>query len=100
MAGAMMTEPRSVVVGVDTHSDVHVAVALTDLGERVSSISVPTTPTGLHRLLSWAEALGDVACFGIEGPGSFGATLHRYLSKSGHEVIEVSRPRSSNRVGR
>jgi transposase len=87
-----MAEPRSVVVGVDTHADVHVAVALSDLGERLSSLSVPTTPSGFERLLHWAEALGEVPAFGIEGPGSFRATLARYIKERGHRVLEVSRP--------
>jgi hypothetical protein len=35
-----------VVLGVDTHLDVHLAVALDQLGRRLSSFSVPTTKNG------------------------------------------------------
>ena len=37
-----------VVLGVDTHLDVHVAAVLSEL-------AVPTTKRGYHSLLSWAE---------------------------------------------
>ena len=92
MAAIMVSEQRVVVVGVDTHSEVHVAVALSELGERLSAISVPTTPGGFERLVRWAESLGEVRAFGIEGPGSFGATLARHLRDRGHGVLEVARP--------
>lgn len=92
MATTMVPAQRVVVVGVDTHSEVHVAVALSELGERLSAISVPTTPGGFQRLLRWASSLGEVRAFGIEGPGSFGATLARHLKERGHDVLEVARP--------
>ena len=44
-----------VVLGVDTHLDVHLAVALDHLGRRLSAFSVPTTKKGYESLLTWAE---------------------------------------------
>jgi hypothetical protein len=42
-----------VTVGVDTHSDVHVAAAFsTDLGRPLGHLSVATTPTGYRQLLN------------------------------------------------
>jgi transposase len=41
--------------------------------------------------------LGEVVAFGIEGTGSFGAGLARYLAGRGRSVIEVSRPDRSTR---
>ena len=43
-----------VVLGVDTHLDFHVAVALDDLGRRLGELRVPTTTKGYERLLSCA----------------------------------------------
>jgi transposase len=57
---------------VDTHLDVHVAVAVDDLGRRLGELSVPTTANGYERLLRWAEAFGPVRCAGVEGTSSYG----------------------------
>jgi hypothetical protein len=62
-----------VVLGVDTHLDVHLAVALDHLGRRLSMFSVPTTKKGYENLLSWAEGLGPLRCAGVEGTSSYGA---------------------------
>jgi transposase len=86
-----------VVVGVDTHSDVHVAVAIDEVGRRLGELTVPTTLAGSQRLETWAIGFGPVAGFGIEGTGSWGANLTRYLHQHGHRVIEVNRPDRSTR---
>ena len=59
-----------VILGVDTHLDEHVAVALDRLGRRLGELSVPTTTRGYERLLRWAEGFGPVECAGIEGTSS------------------------------
>jgi transposase len=63
---------------------------------------VPTTVAGYARLLRWAETLGKPAVFGVEGAGSFGAGLSRFLRASGVEVLEVGRPkrRDQHRLGK
>ena len=45
-------------LGVDTHLDFHVAVALDHLGRRLGQSSVPATVKGYERLLRWAEGFG------------------------------------------
>ena len=82
-----------VTVGVDTHLDSHVAVAVDGLGRRLGEMHVPTNQAGYARLLGWAEKLGRPATFGIEGAGSFGAGLARFLRTRGAEVLEVGRPK-------
>lgn len=86
-----------IVVGVDTHRDVHVAVALDRIGGRLGECSVPTTRAGYAQLERWAAGLGTVRAFGIEGTGSYGAGLARHLRAAGHEVREVDRPDRSTR---
>src|SRR5215210_7086024 len=81
-----------VVLGVDTHLDVHLAVALDHLGRRLSAFSVPTTKKGYESLLTWAEGLGPLRCAGVEGTSSYGAGLARHLRAMGIEVLEVERP--------
>jgi transposase len=68
-----------VILGVDTHLDFHVAVAVDHLGRRLGEASVPTTAKGYERLLHWAEDLGPVRCAGVEGTSSYGAGLARHL---------------------
>ncbi len=86
-----------VVVGVDTHKDEHMAVAINGLGTRLGEYRLQATPAGYAGLERWSTDLGDVAAFGVEGTGSFGAGLARFLTSRGHTVIEVSRPDRSTR---
>ena len=85
--------PDEVVLGVDTHLDFHVAVALDRLGRRLGEVKVPTTAEGYGRVLRWAEGFGPVRCAGIEGTGSYGAGLARHLKAAGIAVLEVERPK-------
>ncbi len=86
------TTEVAVIVGVDTHLDLHVAVAVDHLGRRLGEASVPTTAKGYEELLRWAEGFGPVGCAGIEGTSSYGAGLTRHLRARGIEVLEVERP--------
>ena len=88
---------RHITVGVDTHKDVHVAVALDGLGARLGELHLPTTPAGYARLEHWAADLGPIAAFGIEGTGCYGAGLARFLDGLGHRIIEVNRPDRATR---
>jgi transposase len=49
---------EEVVLGVDTHLEVHVAVVLDRLGRRLGELTVPTTARGYENLISWAESFG------------------------------------------
>jgi transposase len=89
--------PTRVTVGVDSHQDIHVAVALDQLGRRLAQIDVATTCAGYQRLLAWAEGLGAVEAFGIEGSGCYGAGLARHLRARGVLVVEVMRPSRQTR---
>ena len=82
----------TVTIGVDTHKDVHVAVALDALGRWLAELATPATAAGYQQLRRWACDLGKVEAFGVEGTGSYGAGLARYLRRCGERVIEVNRP--------
>ena len=90
----------AVIVGVDTHLDFHVAVALDHLGRHLGESSVPTTGKDYERLLSWAEGFGPLRCVGVEGTSSYGAGLTRHLRARGIEVLEVERPERRRRSSR
>ena len=87
------TNAEVITVGVDTHKDIHVAVALDGLGRRLGALSVSTTPAGYKELVDWANGFGPLGRAGVEGTGSFGAGLTRFLRAEGIEVFEVIRPR-------
>lgn len=81
-----------IVVGVDTHKDVHVAVALDHLGAHLGEQRIPTTAAGYADLRRWALGLGPVHTWGVEGTGSYGAGLTSALLRAGERVIEINRP--------
>jgi transposase len=85
-------EPTRVTVGVDTHGDLHVACAVDQLGRRLATTRVATTPRGYRVLLAWARSLGEVAGWGVEGTGCYGAGLVRFLATQGQLVWAVNRP--------
>jgi transposase len=86
----------TVAIGVDTHKEVHVAVALDALGGQLDSREIATTQAGYRALLCWAQELG-VPAFAIEGTGSYGAGLVRFLERAGVSVYECERPRRHER---
>ena len=82
---------RKVIVGVDTHKHVHVAVAVDILGTRLGDQSFVADSGGYQALITWAEIHGPIEAFGIEGTGSYGAGLAGTVRRAGHRVIEVNR---------
>jgi transposase len=93
-----IVEPaRTVTGGVDTHLDVHVAAALDPLGGLLGCQPFPSTPAGHKALFTWLESFGKVAKVGMEGTGSYGAGLSRFLQGAGVAVIDVDRPNRAER---
>ena len=88
---------RGITGGVDTHLDVHVVAALDPLGGLLGTERFETNAAGYKALLSWLETFGDVTKIGVEGTGSYGSGLARYLRRVGVEVIEVDRPNREER---
>jgi len=89
-----IAQPTSlrVTAGVDTHLDVHVARVKDELGRRLATTSIPTTPAGYRQLLDWARTFGQVEAWGVEGTGCYGAALARCLHAHEQVVVEVNRP--------
>jgi transposase len=82
---------RKVIIGVDTHKHVHVAVAIDIWGIRLEDRSFAADSGGYRQLIAWAAELGPIEAFGIEGTGSYGAGLTSAVRRHGHRVIEVNR---------
>lgn len=96
----MTSQPgsRHIVVGVDTHKLTHHAAVLeASTGKLLAEREFAATRTGYRQLLSWMRSFGVVIKAGLEGTGSYGAGLHRYLQAHSVTVIEVSRPNRQDR---
>ena len=71
---------------------VHVAAVVDILGRVLGSASFQANAAGYEQLGDWLHSLGRVIRVGVEGAGSYGAGLARYLTAAGVEVVEVMRP--------
>ncbi len=85
-------EDREIVGGVDTHKLAHVAAAVDGVGRLLGTSEFPATSIGYRDLLRWLRGYGAVSLIGVEGTGSYGAGLGRYLAREGASVVEVIRP--------
>ena len=91
------THSGQVVIGVDTHKDEHVAVALDWQGVCLGERHVQTTTHRYQDLEPWSRNLGETGAFGTEGTGSYGGGVPRFLVARGYAVVEVNRPDRSVR---
>lgn len=60
------------------------------------------TGAGYLELVRWLTGLGEIVKVGVEGTGSYGAGLARFLAEQAVTVVEVDRPdrRSRRRQGK
>ena len=89
----MLADELDYVLGVDTHRDEHVMVIVTaPAGAVVAGGSVPANARGYRELLRVAGRLAPGRrAWAIEGTGSYGAGLARFLAGRGESVLELSR---------
>ena len=92
--------PSEVILGVDTHLDIHVGVVIDQIGRVRGTHSIATNASGYEELLGWAQKFGDLKRAGIEGTSSYGAGLTRFLQANGVKVIEINRPNRMRRRSR
>ena len=98
----MLADQLDYVIGVDPHRDAH-ALAIVEVRTRrggVRSERAPPTAAATREALRLAEqhAPGRRA-FAVEGTGSYGAGLTRFLADHGEQVFEVGRLRRERRSG-
>ena len=92
MTSRAAREEAEVTGGVDTHKDSHTAAAVDGAGRRLGIETFPATTTGYRALLNWLRSFGRLVRVGVEGTGSCGAGLGRFLRKAEVVVLEVSCP--------
>ena len=87
------SKAQQVIVGVDTHKYVHVAVAIDTRGTRLGDHAFVANAGGYRALIRWADTHGRVEAFGVEGTGSYGvALLHEYPLRVGRRGPHFSGP--------
>jgi hypothetical protein len=97
----MLADQLDYVVGVDSHCDSHaLAVVRVLSGAVVFEATVVADSNGYADALKLVDqhAVGRRA-FAVEGTGSFGAGLTRFLDARGERVLEVGRLRRERRSG-
>ncbi len=97
----MLADQLDYVIGVDPHRDTH-ALAIVDVrtGAIVLEASVAASSSGYARALELAELHAPARrAFAIEGTGSFGAGLTRFLASRDERVLEVGHLRRERRSG-
>jgi transposase len=88
----MTDAPTRVTAGVDTHRDVHMVAALDERGAELGVQPFGTDPAGHRQMLGWLKSFGPVERIGVEGTGTYGAGLTRFLHRHDIVVVEVSCP--------
>jgi hypothetical protein len=83
---------EEMVLGVDTHKEVHVAALISALGALLSTRQFPATATSYQALPFWAPEFGTAPRAGVEGSASYGAALKWMVRPEGVTVVEVNRP--------
>jgi transposase len=86
-----------IVGGVDTHADQHVAAAVDVNGGVLGIESFPADHAGFEALLGWLTSHGEIQMVGVEGTGSWGVGLSRFLHDHKIGVVEVDRQNRQNR---
>jgi transposase len=98
----MLTEVPDTVIGVDTHAERH-AFCLLDArsGLVVGQCELPASRGGYREALRLARRQGRGGrLWAIEGSGSYGAGLARFLAARAEQVVEIERPKRPGREGR
>ncbi|WP_429054053.1 IS110 family transposase [Aeromonas rivipollensis] len=86
-------DPRyKLYLGVDTHLEIHVATLINELGQVVKNKAFSASISGYGELFAWCKSYGFLQKAGIEGTGSYGAELTKFLLKNHIDVYEVMRP--------
>ncbi len=83
--------------GVDTHADAHVAAAIDHNGGLLGIESFPADLAGYESVLGWLVGFGSLEQVGVEGTGSWGVGLTRFLHSEDVVVVEVDRPNRQKR---
>jgi transposase len=92
-AVVMMPDQIAFVIGVDTHRDSHELAICERTGRVLATAPVAATHSGYRQALRLA-ARHAPGCrvWAVEGTGSYGRGLARFLAEHAEQVVEIDRP--------
>jgi transposase len=96
----MTSHSTDVIGGIDTHKHTHHAAVVDAAGRLLGHAGFPASPAGHAALLGWLREHGQLQAVGVEGTGSYGAGLTRYLLGHRVKVVEVNRQNRQDRRAR
>jgi len=97
----MLADQLDYVIGVDSHRDRHAFAIVTAFGAIELEQELAADPAGYRQALALAKRQAPGRrVWAIEGTGSYGAGLTRFLAAQGEQVLEVERPRRTGSRGR
>jgi Transposase len=98
----MVADDVAFVIGVDTHAHTHTLALVEARTQRTSrGLTVAASRRGYRQALRLARRHAPGArVWALEGSGSYGAGLARFLGARGERVLEVERPRREGARGR
>lgn len=95
----LVAEVVDAVVGGDTHRDSHALELTAPTGATLATLTVDNDDNGYAEVLAWIveHAPGPRVIIGLEGTRSYGIGLARAVQAAGLVVVEVERPKRSDR---
>jgi transposase len=93
----MAKRTRVVIGGVDTHGRTHHAAVIDQQGRLLADAEFGAHTDGYRQLLGWLRRHGQLCSVGVEGTGTYGAGLTRFLLDHGVGVLEADRPNRTTR---
>lgn len=88
----MLADEVDYVIGVDTHRDEHAVAVINRFGSIILETVSATNEAAFARLFARVDVKADgPRAWAIEGCGSYGAGLVRFLTERGERVLEVHR---------
>jgi transposase len=97
MQVSIVAEQADVVIGVDTHKHTLVAALVLSNGGIHQTLTVTADPDGYSTVFNAAREVGERRVWSIEGCGSWGRGLTRWLLEQGEQVTEIERPKRPKR---
>jgi transposase len=95
----MLADETDFVIGVDTHRDRHAAAIVTATGGVLAELELAASQPGYRDVLARVRRHAPGRrVWAMEGTGSYGAGLARFLLAQGERVVEIDRP--TRREGR
>lgn len=77
-------------IGVDTHKQTHVLVAIDEQGQTCGSRKIANTPQGWTAALEWGRGWEEELIWGVENSGSLGKGFAQFLLEQGEgQVREI-----------